>query len=195
MITIFIKKIFAYDPTFNGTYSKYEGYRKITRQEQSPGIKKQHGIEKTTVFSGPIYSSVLRRGEESGEVYADRFRVPFITTPLLNEIRFDLHNLVTENEFEEFGSSLVRERFIMMFEENGLLERRDEIQYRIERLMMLLKNNPEGKYLLVSHSFFMKLLETYLHEPDLFEHPELLKRTFDNKMKTYEFGEGFTFMI
>ena len=186
-------KIYEYDPTFGGLYSKYEGYKRICLQEEDPGIC---NISNSNIIScESLYSSKLKRGIESAEILSKHGDISFKSTYLLNEIIFDMSKLLTETEYIEFGSFLVRKRFIDAFTRNELNEPLDNIHDRIEKLLFLLSIDKSKKITLVSHSFFMKIFEIYLQDKDLFTFPERIKNYFDPYKKLYNFGESFEFTL
>jgi hypothetical protein len=189
-----VRKIFKYDPTFNNTYSRYEGYSLITRQEIDPPVENSNIIENLESISSPIYCSNLLRGKQSAKIFAAGLNISkIIDIAELNEVLFDLTQLVSKEEFESEGSTLVRKRFIESFIDNALLESRDAIELRIKNIFRILSDLPENNYLLISHSFFMKLLQIYLNNSNLFEQPTILRQEFDCKKKTFDFGKGFDF--
>lgn len=193
MKRIFVRKIFPYDPTFHGQYSKYDGYRLIGLQKQSPGVHKPSPLDINEKINSPIFSSELTRGVETATLTAQQLGVSETeSTPLLNEIKFDLARLLTREEYEKEGSDLVRRRFIESFIKDTLLESREKIKNRIELVLDRLKGLESGNYLLVSHSFFMKFMQIYLvRQIDIFKRPHLLSEYFNPKEKTFDFAKGF----
>lgn len=188
MKTVFVRKIFPYDPTFGDTFSKYKGYREITKQKMDPGII--DNVERHSTIAEVTYCSSLRRAVESAKKYNNVYH----TTSDLKEVLFDLSDLITENDFVSYGSKLVRQRFIERFITNSLLESRESIFLRIESLQKLLTNTESKTILLVSHSFFMKILEAFFTtQCKIVDHPELIKNFILPDQKTYEFGKGFDF--
>lgn len=180
-----VRKTLEYDPTCGGRLGRYEGFCRIVLGLEDPGILPgQNKLKKKT---GLVLCSTKGRAKES--VAGGK------STSLLDEVRFDLSKMVTSEEYEQYGSNLVRTRFVEAFEKDELKEKRKEIKARVEGVLKLLKSVPEEKILLVSHSFFMKVLEVYLLHRDLFEKPQLLKECFNTDKKTYNFGEGFDFEI
>jgi hypothetical protein len=192
MKRITIRKTFRYDPTVNGKYSKYDGYYLIGKQEVDPEIVAAPQLKKFNETQ-VVFCSKLKRGIETALKISKDKNV--IVLPELNEVRFDLGTLVNINEYDKYGSYLVRKRFINAFIENNLLETREDIEIRIEKLFKLLKNFPDGNYLMISHSFIMKILQIYIKDRNLFKKPEMIRKYFDVNNRTYEFGTGFEFNL
>lgn len=193
MKKIYIRKTLCYDPTFKGKYSKYQGYSKILLVDLDPSIEKITKVDLKVKFDA-IYHSSLLRGRESAIAFSST-KNNLEKLDYLNEIIFDLNDLVTENQYQSMGSNIVRKRFIEAFIEDRLLEKRQKIKQRIGELISFLHNLENGSYLLVSHSFFMKILQSYLMENTLFENPEILTSHFNFKQKTFDFGDGFNFNL
>jgi len=59
---------------------------------------------------------------------------------LLREVKFDLKQLLTYEEFEHEGSNLVRERFIQAFEKDELDEPLHSIKERMEKVLGQIEN-------------------------------------------------------
>lgn len=191
MKKIFVRKIFPYDPTLNGKCSKYEGYCLICLRRGNPDISKDLKIQIPKRIN-KVYCSNLKRGIETAKSMSKEYK----ETSLLNEVLFDLSKLVTKEEFEKYGSDKVRLKFIEHFIQDRLLEKKSTIKSRILRLLSKLNKLPDGGYLLISHSFLMKILEVYIKtEGKLFASPRLLRKYFDYRKKTYNFGEGFEFNL
>lgn len=196
MKLIFARKIYPYDPTFGGKYTKYEGYSLVTRQKLSPKISSTIKISLPSKVNAPVYCSTLIRARQTARIISKLSNINKIQeTPELDEILFDLKSLLTKDDYDKYGSNLVRQRFIEAFIKDELLESRRSIKSRVKRLLSKLDKLSDGKYILVSHSFFMKLLQIFLKHEDLFESPEILKDNFDYRKKTFNFGEGFRFTV
>lgn len=188
-----VRKIAAYDPLKYGL-SKYESYELVTRQIYDPGIlPTAYEAEKLRLgVNSCILASDLNRARETSQLYSHRGGVRCMFTPCLREVRFSLKELLTEDEYQKHGSNLVRERFVDHFVNDSLLEKREMLFERIKRLENLISSQAEQKILIISHSFFMKLMEAYLKDgQDVFENPELLRSYIFPERKTYEFMEGF----
>lgn len=193
MKNIFVRKIFKYDPTVNGKYSRYDGYRLMGLRKLDPEI-----IRLKRTISGiqveKIYCSGLRRGKETAKLLKKHFGVEKVNIlPKLNEIVFDLEDLLTKDEYQQYGSDLMRKRFIESFAKDCLVEKRKQIKRRMDELIIAVGIQKEENILLVSHSFFMKILQVYLKDGELFDKPKKLEKFFNMNQKTFEFGEGFEF--
>lgn len=194
MKTIFFRKVFPYDPTFGGKFSRYEGYSLITLQKDSPGVSEV--IPLKLKIGVPILASPLKRARETAVQVAKELSINKIEyLPCLSEVRFDLGSLVSESEFLKDGSNLVRKRFVEEFIKDNLSEKREDIKKRVQELEQMVNNLPQGNYLVIGHSFYMKILESYFKHKNLFEEPEVLALGFDCSKKTYDFGKGFEVVL
>ncbi len=196
MKNITVLKIFPYDPTFHQKYDRYDGYALSTLQFEAPQVTEDLQLHFRKDFNQPIICSNLLRSKQTAQKIADRlgsYNIESLKT--INEVKFDLNKLLSKKEFNKSGSNLVRKRFINCFIEDNLTEKRENIKKRIHSLLSYLETLPDGNYLVISHSFFMKILETYLTHKNLFEKPEILKQTLNYHNKTYNFGEGFSFTL
>lgn len=190
MKTIYFLKIFSYDPT-EGKYSKFRGYCQSTLGLSQPKVNKYQKIKLGPTMLNPIFTSPLLRAKQTANYLAAQNNLQVKLTEDLAEVKFDLGQLVTEEEYQSFGSKLVRQRFIDAFIHDQLHEPRRSIQKRFQSLLSLFNQLPDGDYLAISHSFFMKLLYIYLTYGDIFKQPELLTKHFLPDKKTFDFGKGF----
>jgi broad specificity phosphatase PhoE len=196
MRKFYLTKIFPYDPTYGGKHTKYKGYALITKQKLSPGISSTMKLLLPSKINVPVYCSTLNRARQTATIISKSQKVNKIQKlPELNEILFSLESLLTGRDYEKYGSDLVRQRFIDAFIKDELMESRSSVKARMERLLSKLEKLPNGNYLLISHSFFMKLLQIFLKHNDLFDNPKLLRDNFDYRKKTFNFGEGFNFTL
>lgn len=191
MKTITIIKTAEYDPTMNGQHSFYQGYCLSTLQVSQPHINSvEHPSISLQVKS--VFCSTLTRSQETAQFFIER---P-MPSKLLDEIRVDLSKLLSEDEFKTFGSSKVRERFLVAFAQDKLLESRADVFTRIRMLLSYLRSKSQSDLLCVSHSFFMKVLEAYIRTDGAIEkHPELLSGFISLEKHTYPYMEGFKFKL
>lgn len=191
MSVIYFRKILEYDPTFGGKYDEYDGYSEITLQKLDPEIIKNqtYKLDLPTSISLPIFCSPLKRARQTAQKHFETNEIETLADLL--EIKFDMHRFLSKQEYKEEKSDLVRERFIEAFVDDELSESRQAIQKRLDSVLGKIRQLESGNYLLISHSFFLKLLHCYLVEKNLFNNPALLKKHFNPNKKTFDFGSGF----
>lgn len=196
-----VLKIGRYDPTMGGQYSKYDGYNLSASELADPPIVAEACAEieanvrdlQSTVF---LHSTRLRGIQTAQCIGALRSGV-LIQCPDIREIPFSMMALLSEEEFVREGSNLVRQRFTQAFVDDKLLESRDEIRGRIENTLATLRalKDQHPSVGLVSHSFFMKILEGVVNDVPVFDFPEQVKELIPFDQKTYPFGGGFKFEV
>ncbi len=181
---IYFRKTFKYDPCHSGL-SKYDSYEFVTRQTYSPGIIEFDTKEK---FELRTFCSSLKRCVQTADLISSG---KITELDELKEIKFSLHALVSKEEFEKHDAVLVRERFIQSFINDSLLEKRQDIQKRLDQVIDMISEDTNDK-LVVSHSFTMKMFEAYFQKNlNIFKFPNLISKVIFPETKTYEFGEGF----
>ena len=195
MSTFYFRKTLEYDPTFNNKYDKYDGYTRIALQNVEPKIipHQTHKLDIPKDISMPVFSSPHKRARQTAKKYFQVKDIEILED--LREIRFDMHTLLSKKEYQSKKSNFVRKRFIEAFISDELEESRDNIKTRLDFVINKLKKLEPANYLVISHSFFLKILECYLVEKDLFKNPMLFKKYFDPKCRTYDFGSGFDAVI
>lgn len=201
MTKVSILKTAKYNP-IKDDLSKYESLDLITKGKYSPSIVADSreivlAVDKGAVSGADfIFHSPSLRTRQTAEAIRQILssNATLVETPFLSEVYFSLKDLVSQKEYEEQGSNLVRKRFIESFMANDKkIESRELLLARINNLFGLLKSQKyQGKKIVcVSHSFFMKVFEVYLKELTLFENPTLLSKHFDWQKRTFEFCQGF----
>ncbi len=197
-MAIEVVKIGRYDPTLNGRYSRYEGYALSASNKTDPSLTpeaRQDLHTKRSKLKGQVifHSPRLRAIETAAILAGSAPNKPQREEPSLTEIPFNMRHLVTQQEYESAGSNLVRERFVDAFVDDALLETRMSILQRAQYLLGMLAGLEYDVVTLVSHSFFMKVLEATVQGLPLEKDPEILRTLINPTQKTYPFGEGFTF--
>lgn len=194
----YIRKIFRYDPTLGGVYSKYYGYCLSTEESLDPpmlpGEAPVH--EHTPAHVDIIVTSPLLRATESAFVWRSGFlnKPEIMVLAEIAELRIDLAEMLTEEEFQDHGSTLVRKRFVDGFIDDTLPIKRDAIIKRIETAQSILHRFEH--VLVISHSFFMKVWQCYQYtNGKVTTKPELLAQYINPDIKTFEFGAGFDIII
>lgn len=190
MLTVHFLKPAYYDPRVTAHQTKFDGYRLTALRRQDPRITP---IKVVTQNIPRVFCSSSARARQTA--YSFTKQQP-VETALLDEVLFDLARLVSVEEYDAFGSSLVRERFIESFIADNLLESRQQLRERILKLLCMLHSSHTDSAMCFSHSFYMKILEAYvLSDYTLFEQPEALRNYISTRQPTYPYGKGFTLKI
>jgi broad specificity phosphatase PhoE len=117
------------------------------------------------------------------------------TTPLLQNIRFSMSELISQRQFSTGEDPAVmkhaRRMFITKVFDNQFSESRHALQERMDELIALAKQQP-ADVLCIGHAFFLKILENYCLDPDIFKKREAFITTFNPDRRPYEPLSGFT---
>ena len=131
-------------------------------------------------FSGvkKIISSPQLRGIQTAKLISRLFLpgIKIEEESSIDEIKFSLDEI----KEGEYSSTIARKKFMSDFISGKLPEHQGQIRKRV--LMGLSFKNA----LLVSHTFFIKVAETYCMEPALFDSPHLLSRHFNPDRRLYD---------
>jgi Histidine phosphatase superfamily (branch 1) len=194
-MNVFVRKIAQYHPEHDGL-DRYDGYEEITTKRFDPPIV---ATDETVVLPegvAAIVSSDALRAKQTVDLYTKSIALPTSFSPLFTEVTFSLKKRVTKDEYQEYGSNLVRERFIQAFVSDALDESREELKLRIRSCLTVIEEQKAHDLLVISHSFFMKILEIYVKtDAMLFDQPELFAEHVDPTKKLYNFNTGFDFEI
>lgn len=196
-----VLKIARYDPTLGGRYSKYGGYNLSASEQSDPPIVSdacaEIEINIKDLQSRIYFHSTRLRGKQTADCIKSLKSGILIECPEIKEIPFSMMSLLSEEEFVAKGSNLVRQRFTQAFVDDKLLESRDQIKNRITKLLSILNTvkNDYASVGLISHSFFMKILEGIVTGVPVFDVPEKVRKLIPYDQKTYPFGGGFKFEV
>lgn len=183
-------KPFQYNPRSFADQSLFDAYNAVVNRRYDPPILnyEKYQSSDTTAFSSPSL-----RARQTAKVYVKQ--KPTITA-LLAEVSFDMSKLLTRLEFEQSGSTLVRQRFKRDFIANELGESHEILKKRIDDLLKLCKSTNCSTVFCFSHSFFIKLIEAYvLSNYLLFDDPKIIHNYLNSKQSTYPYGKGLTLKI
>ncbi len=134
-----------------------------------------------------ILSSPQKRAIQTAEI----IRRQFLKNTLirvdsdLNEVPFSLEGL----DSKTYSSTIARTKFLQDFVNNTLLESTKSIKARIKSIF---KKAERADTLLVTHTFLMKILETFVEFPDLFESTQKLRRNFTANRRLFDYCEMLT---
>lgn len=180
--------------------SKYESVRLLLQNKFDPSLdisqvaKYKIDSEYLKKIDFVLYSD-SKRSEESFEFIRDKYlnkEIRFKKTNLLDEIYFDISADCSKEQYDRFGSNKIREVFVMKFIQDTLMEKRVEILQRINNLKNeVLQINQEYKNILcISHTFFIKMFQLQIINPELFlNSPNLLKSYIGPEKKIMDFFE------
>ncbi|MBI2575501.1 histidine phosphatase family protein [Candidatus Woesearchaeota archaeon] len=133
-----------------------------------------------------ILSSPKKRAIQTAKIIQKLFlpEIPLKVCPDLNEVTFSLDNL----EEKTYSSTKARANFLHDFINDQLLESRDSIKKRIRHLF----DNAGCNSLAVTHTFLMKIIQTLVKYPELFEKPHKIKRNFEINKRLFEYCDTLT---
>lgn len=111
-----------------------------------------------------------RRSKESAELIQGIIKetcarsVPLIGNPDVKEVDFDLPKILPKEEFEKHGMPAIRTALYKAEIEGRMVESIADMYGRIEHIFKLMKpHESKGEtVLIVSHDFFMRVMEAYL---------------------------------
>src|SRR5258708_2194845 len=81
--------------------------------------------------------------------------------------------------------------FVRNFIANQLIEKYGHCMTRIQSLFDYLESLPDTTIAIVSHGFFLKVIESYCKNPHIAKDPTSLLSCFSGEKQTYGFCDGF----
>lgn len=165
----------------------FEYLHKVTLQKIDPPSTSPIELN---IRADVVFYSPLRR---VAETIQKQKGVEYIETSLLQEIPFDIKKLCTRKEWETQKSVIVRRTFKEAFIKDQLPVKRSVIMQEVKELLkMCLEKSKQGKVAVASHSFRLKIIETFIKTGGELEFdPKKIEDFISDNQKTYEFGGGF----
>ncbi len=159
-------------------------------------IKQVFGIQPPTL----ILSGTLLRNIETALLLSSLFPVPLVKTALANEIQYTMEQVLSKQDFEKQGkqaTDYARRQFVQKLVQSRLNESFEEMVLRAEKLLNSIEHHKPSSILLVSNSFFMKVLEFVVDYRG--RNNEIVSSNFskfyDGNKQAYDFLDGFSFRI
>lgn len=185
---IYFIKTVSYKNKFVSQKRTYDFLCNLSLQRVDPKPLKKYYVDNSFDV---VFCSDLRRVKESIVV---RDNIPIIKNCILNEVIFDLKEMVCFDDWKKEGSNFVRKKFKEFFIKDMLFQSRRQIFSEIEDFLSHIQSVYKGKKVLVlSHSFKLKLIESFIKTKGQVRYdPNLINDFLDNNKKTFDFGRGFT---
>lgn len=136
-----------------------------------------------------IYYSSAPRAKETAALLANALNIKVVKElEYLHEIAFSPKKLISNSMFESKGMEAVREAVYKAVEQNTADETTSAMTARIHQIQSLIANNGGRTIIIVTHGFFMRLLQIALL------HNKLTFNVSDQKRAVnYGYLQGFTF--
>lgn len=167
----------------------YNSFDAVARNIVDPGItgtyEKEYEGKGAAVFCSP-----RRRATQSAQLISH----DFTQLPELREIEYKMSNFISRKEFYRYGSpnvTLARKRFFRALVSGNLDESFASVIARIQRVIDMVSQSSPDKVIVISHGFFIKVFEAYIHDRSIKRNPQRLLNYFDGSHESFGFGEGF----
>jgi len=109
-----------------------------------------------------------------------------INTSLLDEIAFHLKDVCSEEEYNKYGSNIVRLKFLELFINKDSVDFRRSVEKQCTSLQREILNSKGFNVLLVSHTFFIKVFLICRKELNLFNTPIIIKEYINPSKRIME---------
>jgi broad specificity phosphatase PhoE len=112
-----------------------------------------------------IYHSPSLRAKESAELLAKSLGTDqLVPMTFLHEILFSPKQLITQNEYSQSGMNAIRTAVFHGVTHGGLPESPGEIVSRVDEVEKLIRKHTSDTVIIVTHGFFMRLLQARLQK-------------------------------
>ena len=184
---ILLVKVAPYGYGRRKTLRYYEG---LAAQRISPPLLKEAEAHVLSTMNKKDFRNVRliicsrkKRSIQTAQIIRNSFLrgIPLQKSNLANEIPFSLKGL----DSVKASSTNFRYRFLEDFISDKLLEKRRNIESRIIEILRQVK--PDHDVLIVTHTFFMKVFETLVRYPNLFERPALLMNNYHAEKRLFDY--------
>lgn len=182
-------KILKYDLRSKEENFDFDWMRNVTLQTVDPESL-YLGQLKEIQNAQIVFHSTLRRAVEC---LPDLPTVDKIPIDALREIKFDLGEFCTKEEFSERGSVIVRQQFKKFFVQDSLIVSREQMLQEVREVLKKCTESQFSRVAVVSHSFRLSIIEAFIKtKAEIETTPNLIHRFIFDDKKRFDFGEGFT---
>lgn len=192
MKNIMIIRSLPYTYRINGL-DLYDSFDAVARREVDPHIsppttESLARLKSVTEKSDLVYISDTCRSRETASFLSKSFTI----TPLLNEIQYSMHDFIEKDVFVTMSENVTyaRKSFFRAYINNKLREEHKAIISRIDQIFEMIDREDAENVLLISHGFFIKLVEAYVRLPGFRFDPRQLLSLYDGSVPTYPFSGG-----
>ncbi len=197
---IFMARCGPYDDSSLGS-DLYESFEKMAeggdKLELKPEALAMFEVKFPSEFKGCelVVSALELRCVQTAKMISKN---KLVTLPGLGEISFSMKEIISKKEFFKNGRpqvDLARKLFVKKLMAGEITESLQSIISRAESVLNFIENEKAENMVLVSHSFFMKIMETYLKDPGIKDQPKLIRNYFTGSEKFYDYFGGFRFSM
>ena len=189
-ITIIRSLPYKYEVEGLDLYDSFDAVatRKIDPEILLPTVSQIESLKKITDSTDVVYISDTRRARET----AGFLPKPIIETKLLREVGYSMDDFLDKNSFYEMDCNVnyARKKFFAAYADNRLNETHHGVVRRIEQVFATFEHNDKENIVLISHGFFIKLIEAYVRLPEFRTDPKKLFTIYDGGYPTYKFAGG-----
>lgn len=197
MKKIFVIRSAPYDYLIKGK-TLYESFDLVAQGKFSPKINNEIGRKllglifkqenKNDIF---VICSRRKRSIETAQIITKKIRA----TNLLIEVDYKMGEFISETSFygthDKPDVDKARRSFVNALIHDKLQEKYNSVMSRIEKIVKVVSSADEKYIVLISHGFFMKIIEAYIRDPKIKNNPKKLLKYFSGRHETFHFCEGF----
>lgn len=184
-------------------YDMYDSFDLVSRGELNAPLSslaekivKEYNFPFTIKDVKKIYCAHSGQTRDTAQLITQH-RAPEATiVPIaeLQNIIFSMHDLVPKETFLKMppaqALNMARREFIIRITTNSLQESVTELQLRMDHLIKIAINSNEF-CLYIGHSFFLRLLQLHMRDPNIISHQDRLLTQFQPDRKPFDPLEGF----
>ncbi len=176
----------------------YQSFDDVARRKSDPPLRKNANVlflEQIPHISAKQYLVLYAPSKRSKQTAEFFEKATMREEPLLAEIEYSMQQVIDEELFYDSTGKpdimRARQSFVDSFIHNTLEEPYREVIGRIEKLLDQLKQEQYSTIMLISHGFFLKVIESYIRDKGIVDDPIQLKFYFTGETETFHFCEGF----
>lgn len=180
-----------------GENDLYDSFDLVARGTVDPGLN-EGALEKLKQVSAKlpfkpcvVYSSGLLRSRQTARVIGAKV----IVREELGEVKYRMKEFISRSDFYSLEArpniNKARRLFIKSLVNNKLSESYSQVMARAMALLTLIGREPYAKIGVVSHGFFLKIVESLIRDRTIETIPLRLLNYFNGQRETFKFGEGY----
>lgn len=170
----------------------YDSFNAVATRTRDVSINKEainFVLPRVIKEAQKIFSSPAKRSVQTARLFGK----PSVFKELY-EVNYSMHEFIEKEDFFKEGKPNVtkaRKAFVRALIKNELKETYASVMRRIEELLFILLPQEQAGCIVISHGFFLKILEAYTLDSSIKKYPNKLLKYFSGDTETFHFGEGF----
>lgn len=174
----------------------YDSFNEVAKKTHNPKLSSYAKnyllthVPDDAVVNSLVFYSPNFRSKHTAKLISPNIK----KLPSLLEIGYQMEDFISKEEFFKDNTpnvKLARMLFVNALVTNRLQEKYNSVLERIRDALDRCSKTQQTKIVVISHGFFLKVIEAFIRDPKIVRDPSRLIHYFDGTAETFKFCEGF----